>query len=76
MALNLFKFPENKKDSLNKSDSQKRIKTCNFGECLVDLLPAKCRCKKSRRARKFEKARSIMEKEINIIEIIRAQRYF
>ena len=33
-------------------------------------------CKKNRNARAVERARTILEKEINIIDIIRANRFF
>ena len=50
----------------------------NFLEYILSLLPATClRCrKKNRNQRRLEKARALMNAEINLIEIVKSRRYF
>ena len=49
----------------------------NILEYFLSLLPAFCRCcKKSRKQRRLEKARALMNAEINLIEMVKARRYF
>ena len=51
----------------------------NLWEYLVDLLPSCllcCRKTKTRRWRGIDKARKIMDAELNIIDIVKSRRYF
>ena len=49
----------------------------NLWEYLVDLLPSclLC-CRKTRRWRGIDKARKILDAELNIIDIVKSRRYF
>lgn len=43
----------------------------------MDLLPAKLLCcRKSRKQRAIEKARQAMDREFNVVEILKSRRYF
>ena len=87
MASRLFKIQEritSSKDKRKKSfqaigEFIKPTRFCNIGHFLMDLVPHKCRrccCRKTRAQRCIDNALSIMDDEINIVEIVKSRRYF
>ena len=74
-------------DSLKDSKQLEPTRYCNWLHCLLGLLPSLCcccqgkkcrrfcKCRKQRQIRALDKARVQMESEINIVEIVKMQRY-
>ena len=64
-------------DFFKKSDYIKLYDSPNCKEWLISLIPTKCICcKKDRREIAMEKAREKLNKEVNIIEIVKSWRYY
>lgn len=83
MASQLFKIQA---DDQDKHSGQTQLftptKTGNLKELIIDTLRSfhcgrrRQACRKSRRARMIDRARKQLEKEVNIIDIIKSRRYF
>ena len=64
-------------DFFKKSDYIKLYDSPNCKEWLISLIPTKCICcTKNRREIAMEKAREKLNKEVNIIEIVKSWRYY
>ena len=64
-------------DFYQKSDYIKLFTQPNCKEWLISLIPTKCICcKKNRREIAMHKAREKLNKEVNIIEIVKSWRYY
>ena len=67
--------------STNSGTFLEPTKWCNIYEFLLDSIPSRLKCKKCNNCRKtkkmenIEQARIQMAEEINIVEIIKSQRY-
>ena len=78
-------------DKESNSSEIKPTRCCNWFDFIVDLLTPCltyccksctnqkacfcCRCRKNREARGIERARELMDNEINIVEIVKMLRY-
>ena len=83
MVSRLFKIkrPKDEIDDgagfFSQSDYIKLSITPNLGNWLLSLIPKCCLCcKDSRRERALQMARTKLDKEVNIIEIVKSWRYF
>ena len=76
IASQLFKIHE-EKPRFNNSETFTASKCGNLPECIIDTLPCfKVCCKKPRRQRGIQKARKALEKEIDVLELVKSMRFF
>ena len=76
MAAQLFRIKEKSGQQIS-AELFRPAKCCNFVEFFIDLVPIRHRekcCRKSLQMTAIEKARAMMAKEVNIVEIVRSRR--
>ena len=86
MTAQIFKIRGDTNGAASESKLIRPTRFCNLFDYVRDLIPDKlvacsrhcCRhcCRKSRKQRGIEKARKILEKEVNIVDIVKSRRYF